>query len=457
MSKFRQWWRRLGQTLTGTSGDDALKDDIDAHLAQLADDFMAQGMPPDEAHLAARRAFGGVDQMREAYRDQERLPLLDALLQDLRFGLRLLLRDRGFTLVVVAILGVGLGVNNLYFTLTYAATMRGLPLDGADRIVFISMSDERTPDRPVSFPDFADIASTQRSFAGLAAFASQPATVGDEGRAPDRFDGAYTSASAFDLLRIRPLHGRTLTADDDRAGAARVALLSERAWRLRYASDPSMVGREILVNGSPATLVGIVPERSGFPATAAVWLPLSQMPGVTSQPRDAYRLSVIGRLSDGVTLDSAHRDLQSIVDDIATVEGRGQMRAKVVPIDDRMFQRLEGPWVAFLLAAFLVVVISSANVANLMIGRSVRRAHELAIRASRAPGARAWSASCSSRAPCSLSSPWCWGPRSRWPGCASSAASSPTARCRTGSISRWMGASSRCCASWRRGRSRSSG
>ncbi len=386
MSVIRQWWQRLRQTVTRRSDDEALREEIESHLAALTEDFVAQGMPAHEARLAARRAFGGVDQVREAYRDQARLPLVDAVLQDIRFGVRLLGRDRGFTLIVITVLGLGLGINNLYFTLTYAATMRGLPLAQAERIVHVSTSDERTPDRPVSWPDFVDLMSSQRSFSGLAAFVSQPATLGDEGRAPDRFDGAYVTATAFDLLRIRPVLGRAFDAGDDRAGASPVVLLGERAWRLRYDRDPQVIGREVIVNGSPATVVGIVAERSGFPATAAVWLPLAQMPGLASSPRDAYRLSVLGRLRDSATVEDARADVQSIVDNLMATTGRGQMRAKVVPIDERLFQRIEGAWLAFLLAAGLVVVVSSANVANLMIGRSLRRAHELAIRASLGAG-----------------------------------------------------------------------
>ena len=133
MSKLRQWWYRILGTMTGSSAEDRLKTEIDAHLDQLADDFVTRGMAPDDARLAARRAFGGVDQIREVYRDQQGLPSVGALVQDVRFGLRLLLRDRGFTLAAVVVLGIGLGINNLFFTLVYAATMRGLPLEQADR------------------------------------------------------------------------------------------------------------------------------------------------------------------------------------------------------------------------------------------------------------------------------------------------------------------------------------
>lgn len=384
MSTLRQWRHRLVGTMTGSSADAALKADIEAHLDQLTDDFIARGMAPEDARLAARKAFGGVDQIREVYRDQQRLPIVDALVQDVRFGLRLLVRDRGFTLAAIVVLGVGLGVNNLFFTLVYASTMRGLPLERADRVVHISMTDERAPDRPVSWQEFGDLRSAQRSLVGLTAFASAPVTVGDEDRAPDRLDGTYLSANGFDLLDISPVSGRTFTDQDDRPGAAPVVMLGQQAWQTRYEGDPAVLGRTILVNGSPATVVGIIPDRSGFPTTATVWLPLAHMPGLLSQPPDTYSLRVLGRLGDDETVEDARAEVQSIVDGSSATraEGSGQVRARVIPIDERTFQPLAGPWIAFILAAFLVVLISSANVANLMIGRSVRRAHELAIRAS---------------------------------------------------------------------------
>lgn len=187
---------------SGSRRESDLRDEIHAHLSDLEADFSARGLSPDDARLAARKAFGGVDQIPETCRDQQRLPVVDALVQDVRFGLRLLVRDRGFTLAAIVVLGVGLGVNNLFFTLVYAATMRGLPLDRADRIVHISMTDGQAPDRPVSWQEFVYLSSARRSLVGLAAFASAPVTVGDEDRPPDRLDGTYLSANGFDLLDV---------------------------------------------------------------------------------------------------------------------------------------------------------------------------------------------------------------------------------------------------------------
>ncbi len=372
----------------GSRRDAALREEIQDHLDRLESDYITRGLSPEEARFAARRAFGGVDQIREVYRERQGLPILDALIQDGRFGLRLLSRDRGFTLAAVVVLGVGLGINNLFFTLVYAITMRGLPIERADRVVHISMTDQQAPDRAVSWPEFVELSAATRSFTGLAAFANAPVTVGDEGRSPDRVDGTHVSANGFELLDITAIAGRTFTQDDDRPGAVPVVLLGEQAWQTRYDKDPGVLGREILVNGSPATVVGIIPDRSGFPTTAVVWLPLAQMPGLFSQPSGSHTLRVLGHLEETATLEDARAEAQSIIDSSTATRpgGREQARARVIPIDERLFQPLAGPWIAFVLAGCLVVLISAANVANLMIGRSMRRAHELAIRASLGAG-----------------------------------------------------------------------
>jgi predicted permease len=282
------------------------------------------------------------------------------------------------------VLGLGIGVNNMMFTLIYAHTMRGLPIERADRVLYISTVDDRSPDRPLSYPELVDIQSAS-TFRGIAAYASAPMTVGDTGRAPDRFEGAYVTANAMDVIGRNPVLGRSFTTDQDRPGAPLVVILGSEAWRLRYDSDPRILGRTIIVNGAPATVVGVTPARSGFPVSAEVWLPLSQMPGVTMQRRDTRTLRVFGRIRDEVDEAAARLEIESIIartsrDYPETSRG---LRARVVPINARFLGRASDPaWLAFLSASFIVVVVSSANVANLMMARAARRTRELAIRVS---------------------------------------------------------------------------
>ncbi len=384
MTALRIVLSRIADLLLRRRREARLDDEVQAHLDFLTDEHIARGMAPEDARLAARKAFGGVDQVKSVYRDQRGLPFVDALWQDARFAARVLARDRGFTLTAVLVLGLGIGVNNVFFTLAYAHTMRGLPMPRPDRVLYISTFDDRVPDRPVSRLDFNDLRAMQRSFTGLAAFATAPVTIGDDGRVPDRFDGGYVTANAFDLVGSAPLLGRSFGAEDDRPGAAPVLILSTTAWRSRYGSDPSILGRTVLLNGSPVTVVGIMPDRSGVPSTSTVWIPLAQMPGIDDQARDARSLRVFGRLRDGVAEVDARADIEAIAGRLAeTYPGTNRnLRARVVPINERFLGRLEGPWLAFIVAGCIIVLISAANVANLILSRTVHRAGEIAIRTS---------------------------------------------------------------------------
>lgn len=365
--------------------DDRLSDEVQSHLDLLTDDYVARGMSPEDARAAARRTFGGVEQMKEAYRDQRGLPFVDAFAQDVRFALRLLRRDRAFTATAVIVLAVGIGVNNMLFTILNAHTIRGLPIERVDRVVHVSMFDDRAPHLGVSYPDFQDMRAAGERLVDLAAFSSAPVSLSGDDQPAERLDGAYVTENAFGLLEIGPVMGRGFSADDHRPGAQAVALLGDGAWASRYGSDPSVVGRTVLLNGAPAAIVGIVPERAGFPSTARVWLPLAHIPDLAARDRDDRSLGVFGRLRDGVTAAEAREALESVAERLSRdhPDTNRNVRARVVPINERFLGRVTDPaWLAFMTVGVLVVLISCANVANLVLATSVQRAREIAIRTS---------------------------------------------------------------------------
>ena len=155
-------------------------------------------------------------------------------MQDARFACLVLLRDRGFAVTAILVLAIGIGVNNMMFTLIYGSTtLRGLPIDRPDRVLEVSTFDQRFPNRALSYPEFDDLRRGVRMFAGLAAFANAPLAVADEGRTPERFDGTYLTSNALSLVGTAPIMGRGLAADDDRPGAPPVTILGHRAWRGR--------------------------------------------------------------------------------------------------------------------------------------------------------------------------------------------------------------------------------
>ncbi len=383
MTTLSVWLSRLRGALSGRSRAEAeLADEVQTHLDLLADDFVAQGMSREDARFAARRAFGGVDQVRSLHRDQRGLPSLDALVQDARFAVRTLGRDRSFLLTAILVLGLGIGVTHMFLTIVYAHTLRGLPIPRPDRVLDLSTIDDRAADRPMSWPDFEDLRASARGFQALVAYTSVPVTVGDEGRAPDRFEGAYISAGAFQAVGATTLAGRGFEEGDHHPGAAPVVMLGRAAWRSRYAEDPTLIGRTILVNGSPAMVIGVMPERTGFPSTASIWMPLEQLPGLAGQPRGARSLRVLGRLSDAVSEADAHAEATSIMTRLADTypETNRNVRARLMPINERLFGRIEGPWLAFLIAGLVIVLVSAANAANLVLARSLHRAREVAVR-----------------------------------------------------------------------------
>ena len=307
------------------------------------------------------------------------------LMQDIRFAARLLRRDRGFAATAVFVLAVGIGVNNMFFTILYAHTMRGLPIAGADRILYISTFDDRSPDRAVSYEDFTTIRDTARGLDAVAAFSTAPVTIGGDSRAAERLDAVFVSANTFDLIGASPVRGRGFASEDDREGAAAVAMIGARVWRSRYGGDAAIVGTSILVNGAPATIVGIAPDESGLPASGEIWLTLRQAPGLIARPRDMRTLRLLGRMREDAGVADVRAEIEGIVNRLSRehAPANRNLRARVIPIDEQYFGRLSHPaWRAFIAASCLVALISWANVANLMLARSLRRARELAIRAS---------------------------------------------------------------------------
>ena len=180
---------------------------------------------------AARRAFGGGEQIKEEYRDQRGLPHLETLMQDVRFAVRLLWRDPAFAAAAIGVLALGIGVNNMLFTIVNAHTLRGLPIRDSSRVAYLTTLDDRTPDLGVSYLDFTDWQRGARSFETLVAFTTDPIVLSGDDRAPDSLSGTFVSSSGFGMVGTRPMLGRDFTSADDTPGAPSVILLGSEIWR----------------------------------------------------------------------------------------------------------------------------------------------------------------------------------------------------------------------------------
>ena len=313
------------------------------------------------------------------------------LWQDIRFAVRLLVKDRWFTAVAIIALALGIGVNATVFTFVNAVLIRGLPINDPDRVMVVGTRDARLRDRGMSYLDFEDYRRATRTFSGLAAFSGSVMNVSDEGRTPERFQGPFISAPAFKLIGQRPQLGRDFLPEDDRPGASAVVVLGNGIWKNRYGSDPSIIGRSIKINDIVSTVIGVMPEGFKFPNNADLWLPLAHMPRLAEQKRDNRNVEAFGKLADGVTRAQAQSEMNTIAGQLRHdyPDTNKDVTASVMTFNER---QNGGPirlvFLSLMGAVAFVLLIACANVANLLLARSATRAREMSVRISL--GATRW-------------------------------------------------------------------
>jgi putative ABC transport system permease protein len=328
---------------------------------------------------------GGLDQVKEAVRDVRQPRALADIGADVRFAWRMLVKDRWFTAGAILTLALAMGVANTTFITTYATLWRDLPVDRPTRIAIVRTLDGRGREGGVSYPDFDDWRQNARVFAGrAAALTSATISLGRDGGVPEQFDGLYVSADTFSVLRVTPVLGRDFSPADDRPGADAVVIIGSNVWKGRYGARRDVLGRTVSVNGTtPATIIGVMPDGFRFPDSTDVWMPLAQLPAATRQHRDARTLYMIGRLPDGASLDGVRAELSRIATNLAATYP--DTNKDVRPWVNSLWEAFNGGLTISenplpLLAAVLVLVIASANLANLLLVRGVSRSREIAIR-----------------------------------------------------------------------------
>jgi len=370
--------------------DEETKRECDAHVARLTMRNLRLGMTPDEARDAALRQFGNVTVLREDLYRMNSFGRLESLAQDIRYAFRGLRRSPAFTIVAVTTLALAIGINAAVFTVANATLFTGFrSIAGNDRLLYIGTQNNGRG-CCASYPDFMDWRSQASSFAGMGAVADLQVTLADPGSAPERYDATLISANGFGLLGQRPMLGREFSSSDEMPGAAPVAILRYAFWERRYGADPAILGRTLRINGTPTTVIGVMPRGFSFPQNQDLWLPLVPTPAL--EKREARGLwFAFGRLTDGATRAGARTELETIGRRLAAAYP--QTNAGWVP-QPRTFAEFfigrDAPLIYGVLwgAVGIVLLIACANLANLMLARAIGRAREISVRI--ALGAGRW-------------------------------------------------------------------
>jgi len=387
LSNLLRRWRAL---IHKDEMEHELDEEMQFHLERDIEQKVRSGMTPEDARYAALKSFNGFDQSKEECRSARGVGLIENILRDISYSVRVLLKNHAFTIVVILTLALGIGANTAIFSFANGILLRPLPYPQSDRLAVL---DETALKRgvdsmSVSFPNFLDWREQNKVFEDIAIYSGTNRFSLTGAGEPVELRGSYISQGLFEVLRVSPILGRTFTTNEDRPDEDAVVILGYDLWQRNFGGDPQIVGRKIMISNRPRTIVGVMPRGFKFPEVSELWAPLALT--TKTFTRTDHGLNAIARLKDGVSFTEAQTEMNTIATRIeqqnpVTNEGLG---VKVTSLHQNLTGDYRQALLILLGVVGCVLLVACVNVANLQLARATARQKEFALRA--ALGAGRW-------------------------------------------------------------------